>query len=132
MASQHFLHGLQKSVAKPSRKICIGMERMLPYGCSDVTYRGKVTHLQGVNDVGTGRRTVSCEKAADVSKVGSVRCVPISKIPRQLIQFPFLMTSTPKTKESLSSTGSDSLSLGCLSWCRLLEESLERCSILSE
>jgi hypothetical protein len=36
--------------------------------------------------------------SAGVSKVGSVRCVPISKIPRQLIQFPFLMTSTPKTK----------------------------------
>ena len=74
MASQHFLHGYQKSVAKPFCKQCIGMERMLPYGCSDVTCRGKVTHLQGVNDVGTGRETISCEKAAGVSFISSARC----------------------------------------------------------
>ena len=47
---------------------------MLPYGCSDVTCRGKVTRLQGVNDVGTGRETISCEKAAGVSFISSARC----------------------------------------------------------
>ena len=47
---------------------------MLPYGCSDVTCRGKVTRLQGVNNVGTGRGTVSYEKAAGVSLISSARC----------------------------------------------------------
>ena len=47
---------------------------MLPYGCLDVTCRGKVTRIQGVNDVGTGRETISCESAADVYFISSGRC----------------------------------------------------------
>jgi hypothetical protein len=50
------------------------VEGMSLYGCSDVTCRGKVTCLQGVNDVGTGRETISCEKAAGVSLISSARC----------------------------------------------------------
>ena len=50
------------------------VEGMSLYGCSDVTCRGKVTCLQGVNDVGTGRGTVSCEKAAGVSFISGARC----------------------------------------------------------
>ena len=50
------------------------VERMLPYGCSNVTCRGKVIRLQGVNDVGTGRETISRESAAGVSFISSGRC----------------------------------------------------------
>ena len=50
------------------------MERMSPYGCSDVTCRGKVTRLQGVCDVGTGRETITSELAAGVSFISSGRC----------------------------------------------------------
>ena len=44
------------------------------YGCSDVTYRGKVTRLQGVNDVWAGREAISRESAAGVSLISSGRC----------------------------------------------------------
>ena len=47
---------------------------MLPYGCSDVTCRGKVTSEQGVSDVGAGRKAISCESAAGVSFISSGRC----------------------------------------------------------
>ena len=50
------------------------VERMLPYGCSDVTCREKVTRLQGANDVGTGRETISRESAAGVFLISSGRC----------------------------------------------------------
>ena len=49
------------------------VESMLPYGCSDVTCRGKVTRLQGVSDVRAGRETISRESAAAVSLISSGR-----------------------------------------------------------
>ena len=49
-------------------------KRMLPYGCSDVTCRGKVTHIQGVNDVWAGRESIFYESAAAVSFISSGRC----------------------------------------------------------